>query len=259
MLRSTLQRDQWIILVCLVTVCAIAWWWLLDMSSRASTAGMDAMDMGGMDMTKMAMPAEPPLFATFLMWFVMMVAMMVPSAAPMILIYERFAESTRKAGGALMPTALFALLYLAVWAVFSLAATIAQILLSRAGLIDATSLAIGGRHIAGGLLIAAALYQLSPIKRSCLENCRSPFSFLRREWGPGWRAAARLGIKHGIYCVGCCWLLMSLLFVGGVMNLAWVAILAVIILVEKVAPLPHVTRVAAAGGALFAGIYLLLF
>lgn len=203
-------------------------------------------------------PAKPRFAPTFLMWLVMMVAMMLPSAAPMILLYGRFAESARSAGGALMPTALFATLYLVVWAAFSLLASAVQLLLSATGWVDLASMAIGSRPIAGGLLIAAALYQLTPAKRACLDNCRSPLGFLRREWGPGWGNAVRLGLKHGAYCVGCCWLLMSLLFVGGVMNLAWVAVLALIVLVEKVAPMPQVSRWLIAIAAFTGGGYLLL-
>lgn len=260
-LGHILTRDQWIVLACLAAVCALAWWWLVGMqggAAAADMAGMAEMDMSGMDMSGMAMPAEPQFAPTVLMWFIMMVAMMLPSAAPMILLYQRFANGARQSGGDLMPTALFALLYLVVWAGFSVLASVAQLALSRAGLVDAVSMAIGSRHIAGGLLVAAALYQVTPAKRACLDNCRSPFSFLRREWGPGWGSAVRLGLKHGAYCVGCCWLLMSLLFVGGVMNLAWVAVLALIVLIEKVAPAPDLSRGVIAVAALLGGIYLLL-
>jgi predicted metal-binding membrane protein len=256
-----LSRDQWIVLACLAIVCALAWWWLAGMQEHATDAqmsGMAGMDMPGMDMSGMVMPAEPQFVPTALMWFIMMVAMMLPSTAPMILLYQRFAHATRRAGGALMPTALFALLYLVVWAGFSALASIAQIALSRAGLVDAVSMAVGSRNVAGELLIAAAIYQLTPAKRACLDNCRSPISFLQREWGPGRANAVRLGLKHGVYCVGCCWLLMSLLFVGGVMNLAWVAVLALIVLIEKVAPAPDVSRWAIAIAALGGGMYLLL-
>jgi predicted metal-binding membrane protein len=259
--KIVLMRDQWIVLGCLLASCALAWWWLIDVqaSGRAhDMPEMDGMEMSGMDMGAMALSASPQFGPTFLMWFIMMIAMMLPSAAPMVLLYQRFADGARRSGGGLMPTALFALLYLAVWGGFSLLASAAQVALSDAGVVDMAGMAIGSSRIAGGLLIAAALYQLTPAKRACLENCRSPLSFLRREWAPGWSNAIRLGLKHGAYCVGCCWLLMSLLFVGGVMNLAWIAIIALIVLIEKVTPAPAVTRWAIAAAALGGGIYLLL-
>jgi len=224
-------------------------------------SNMPGMDMG-MAMPGMPSSAPPPMLTlagtTFLMWLNMMVAMMLPSAAPMILLYERFAAQARSAGGALLPTGLFAGLYVAVWAAFSAVATAAQLYLSHIGVVDAASMAIGDRRLAGALLLATALYQLTPAKRACLDNCRSPLSFLRREWGPGWGSAVRLGLKHGAYCVGCCWLIMALLFVGGVMNLAWVALLTLIVLLEKLAPAPNVTRYAIAAATFLGGFYLLL-
>jgi predicted metal-binding membrane protein len=263
-LKALLQRERWIVLACLAVICLSGWWYLVSLkgSGMAMDGGMameGTMDMAGMEGMPMPAPSLTASFgATFLMWFIMMVAMMIPSAAPMILLYERFAGGARAAGGALLPTGLFAALYLAVWAGFSLLATAAQLILSHVGVVDAASLAIGDRRLAGALLIAAALYQLTPAKRACLDNCRSPLSFLQREWGPGWSSAVRLGLKHGAYCVGCCWLLMTLLFVGGVMNLAWIAVLAVIVLAEKVAPAPEFTRYAIAAAAGAGGVYLLI-
>jgi predicted metal-binding membrane protein len=236
----------------------MAWMWLfqtgLEMRAADQAAvatpdmsGMAGMNMAGMpDMPGMAMggppaalaPAGPAyLFSAFAMWLLMMVAMMLPSAAPMILLYERFAKGVKRQGRALAPTFLFAATYLGVWAGFSLLAAAVQFLLVQSGLISAMGLALGSRRIAGLLLIAAGLYQLTPLKRACLAACRSPLSFLTRLWRPGWAGALRLGFAHGLYCLGCCWLLMALLFVGGVMNLAWVAALAILVLIEKVAPI----------------------
>jgi predicted metal-binding membrane protein len=152
------------------------------------------------------------------------------------LLYGRLARGARAQGAALAPTAIFAVVYLAAWAAFSLAAAIAQWLLVRSGLVSELTLAFGDRRIGGALLIAAGLYQMTPLKRTCLESCRSPMSFLMRLWRPSWAGAARLGLAHGLYCLGCCALLMALLFVFGVMNLAWVAALALFVLIEKVLP-----------------------
>lgn len=260
MLKAVLLRDRWVVAAALALMSLLGWWWLVRMNQHdVAMTGSVSMDMpmGDDAMPRSTASIMTTVGATFLMWFDMMVAMMLPSAAPMILLYERFAEQTRKAGGALLPTILFAGLYLAVWAAFSVVATVAQLYLAGIGLVDVASLAFGDRRIAGALLIAAALYQLTPAKRACLDNCRSPLGFLRREWGPGWSSAVRLGLKHGAYCVGCCWLIMALLFVGGAMNLAWVAVLALIVLVEKLAPAPDVARIAIAVGALLGGLYLL--
>lgn len=172
------------------------------------------------------------LAGAFTMWLLMMVAMMLPSASPMILLYAKVAGR-----GALPPTLVFAGVYLGLWAAFSLLAAEAQALLVGAGLISAVSLRAGDGRIAGALLVLAGLYQLTPIKQACLGACRAPFMFLTRLWRPGLAGALRLGARHALYCLGCCWALMALLFVGGVMSLAWVAVLAVIVLIEKLFPI----------------------
>lgn len=189
----------------------------------------------------MAMAAAPGevwaaayLLPAFAMWALMMVAMMLPSAAPMILLYSRVAR--RGGGSALALTSAFLLAYLMVWTGFSAAAALAQALLVSSGLVDSIALSVGDRRIAGGLLILAGLYQLTPLKQSCLDKCRSPVSFIMRLSRPGLNGALRLGVAHGVYCLGCCWVLMLLLFVGGVMNLAWIAALALVVLAEKLAP-----------------------
>jgi predicted metal-binding membrane protein len=131
---------------------------------------------------------------------------------------------------------MFAGLYLAVWGGFSAVAALIQWALVNSGAISNMGLAFGDSRVAGALLVAAGLYQLTPLKHACLEKCRSPLSFLMRLWRPGLVGAARLGLTHGIYCLGCCAMLMALLFVFGVMNLAWVALLAVAVLIEKAVP-----------------------
>jgi predicted metal-binding membrane protein len=169
------------------------------------------------------------------MWLLMMVAMMLPSASPMILFYNRFARRSgmRHAAAAV---AWFVSAYVAIWAIFSLLAAALQAMLISAGAVSAMALAFGDRRLAGALLLLAGLYQLSPLKRSCLASCRSPLDFLMRLWRPGTVGALRLGMTHGLYCLGCCWALMLLLFVGGVMNLAWIASLALLVAAEKLAP-----------------------
>ncbi|MBA3896687.1 MAG: DUF2182 domain-containing protein [Sphingomonadaceae bacterium] len=202
----------------------------------------------------MAMPADPlgapALIAAFVMWALMMVAMMLPSALPMILTHARLSRGA-------VPAGLFALCYVAVWTAASLVAALAQQSLVARGALGPMTLALGDRRIAGALLIAAGLYQLTPLKRRCLDNCRSPLAFLMRGWRPGIAGTLRLGLSHGLYCLGCCWLLMALLFAGGVMNLAWVALLAGIVLIEKVAPRGVPVAQAVGGLAIAAGVALI--
>lgn len=171
----------------------------------------------------------------FLMWAIMMVGMMVPTAVPMTLIYAGVVRKETRRGSVVPPTLVFVVGYIAVWTLFSAAATLAQWGFDRAALLSpmmvATSPAIGA-----ALLIAAGLYQMTPFKQGCLRHCRSPAHFLSGHWRPGVAGAFRLGVVHGAYCLGCCGFLMGLLFVGGVMNLLWIAAIAVFVLLEKVIP-----------------------
>ena len=172
---------------------------------------------------------------TFAMWAVMMVGMMVPSAAPMSLLFASVARKARAQGSAVAPTFVFVAGYVAVWTLFSVGATALQWGLERAALLspmlESTSPAFGG-----ALLAAAGLYQFTPWKDACLEHCRAPALFFAAQWREGALGAFRMGATHGAYCLGCCWLLMGLLFFGGVMNLFWVAGIALFVLLEKLAP-----------------------
>ena len=169
------------------------------------------------------------MWLVFVMWMVMMIAMMLPSASPMLMC-ARIAMG--RGAAALLKVWLFAAGYMIVWTLFSAVATIAQTALQNASLLsDALRVAPS----AGGLiLIVAGLYQFSPLKTRCLSHCRSPISFFTTQWRDGAIGAVAMGIRHGSYCVGCCWPLMLLLFVAGVMNLLWVAAISVLVLVEKV-------------------------
>jgi predicted metal-binding membrane protein len=158
----------------------------------------------------------------------------------------------------LAPTSIFAGAYLAVWGGFSALAALAQWLLVRSGAVSEMNLAFGNQRVCGVLLIAAGLYQATPLKRACLQNCRSPMSFLMRFWRPGWAGAARLGLTHGTYCLGCCALLMALLFVFGVMNLVWVAALALFVLAEKVLPVGPPVGIAAGVVSTLIGLVMVL-
>ena len=204
-----------------------------------------APDMPGMDMGAMAMAPGQTTWglATWAlmiaMWWIMMIAMMAPSATPAILLYalvHRHALSQGQVPDKLAPTGAFAAGYIVVWLGFSVAAAALHWTLERYGIVSAIMMGSQNRWFSAAVLIAAGLYQLSPLKNVCLSHCRAPASFLSRHWRPNALGALRLGTMHGAYCVGCCWLLMLLLFVGGVMNLLWIAALAILVLVEKVLP-----------------------
>lgn len=266
-LDAVLRRQRWITVGGLLLLAALAWTYLatgagLGMPARemaqvslfphraAGPAAMDmgGMDMGGMDMSGMDMsgmgapspPAwTPALWAlTVAMWWTMMVAMMTPSATPAILLYGFVQRQAAKRGqgDGLAPTAAFAAGYLLVWLAFSLAAAGLQWGLTRLDLVSAATMASQSRWLSAGVLGAAGLYQLSPLQDRCLRHCRSPASFLSRHWRPGAAGAVMLGVFHGAYCVGCCWLLMGLLFVGGIMNLVWIAALTLLVMAQKVVP-----------------------
>jgi predicted metal-binding membrane protein len=165
--------------------------------------------------------------------------MMTPSAAPTILLYARVHRHTLAQGQVqdnLAPTGAFAAGYLLVWLGFAVAAAALHWVLERAGLVSAMIMGAQNRWLSGAVLIAAGLYQLSPLKNICLAHCRTPASFLSRHWRPHALGALQLGAIHGAYCVGCCWMLMALLFVGGIMNLAWITALAILVLIEKALP-----------------------
>ena len=175
------------------------------------------------------------LLLLFAMWAVMMTGMMLPSAAPTLLIYAGVIRKSPDSERAQAHVYAFAGGYLLIWTVFSLAATVLQRLLARWLLLSPMMESRG--WLGGTLLIVAGLYQITPFKRSCLESCRSPAAFIAAHWQRGITGAFRLGMAHGLFCLGCCWALMLLLFVGGVMNLWWIAALTIFVLLEKLAPL----------------------
>ena len=170
-----------------------------------------------------------------LMWAVMMVAMMVPSAIPMTLVYAAVARKAAREGRQVAPASMFVLGYLVVWLLFALAATAAQMSLGRLSLLT-PAIASASPVLGGSLLIGAGVYELTPYKHACLAHCRAPAHFIAQHWRAGFTGALRMGLALGAYCLGCCWILMGLLFVGGVMSLAWVAAIATFILLEKTVP-----------------------
>jgi predicted metal-binding membrane protein len=228
------RRDLFLILGCVTIITALAWLYLFRLNNEMAgpAANMDSMMAMGMSMNMRWTASQ--VFLTFLMWAVMMVGMMGPSAAPMFLVFAA-AQARRSGGGASISAGLFALGYVAVWTLFSAFAAIAQWRLHEATFIS-ESMVVTSARLGGAVLIVAGIYQLSPWKNECLVHCRSPLNFLVAHWRDGKAGALRMGASHGVYCLGCCWALMCVLFSVGVMNLVWVAALAVVVLVEKVAP-----------------------
>ena len=168
----------------------------------------------------------------FMMWAVMMAAMMLPSAAPVLLAFLELNHRRQKAAQPLVPAGIFVGGYLAAWTAYSAVATLAQWGLHKAALLS-PAMAATSPALNGGLLLAAGIFQWTPLKRACLQRCRSPLSFLMSEWRNGASGAFVMGLRHGSYCLGCCWILMALLFVAGVMNLFWVIAIALFVMTEK--------------------------
>jgi predicted metal-binding membrane protein len=233
LLAALLARDRAIVAGSLAFVIILAWAYLL----AGAGVGMETMDMGGGQL--MVMAPEWTLgygLVVFLMWAVMMVAMMLPSAAPVTLLIAAIARKRREAGGTPgMSTAPFVLGYLAVWFAFAATATLLQWRLDAAGLLSET-MALASMVVAGSVLVVAGIYQWTPLKQACLRHCRSPLQFLMHHWQDGAFGALASGARHGAFCFGCCWMLMVLLFVGGIMNLAWIGGIALLVLIEKTMP-----------------------
>ena len=232
LVEKALRRDRVLVVSGLLLVVVLCWAYLL------TGAGM-MQEMGDMLMPMSSGPwTLGRAVLIVVMCAVMMAAMMLPSAAPMILLYAAIARRGSMQGGKASASASFASGYTAVWAAFSLAAAALQYGMEKAALLSpmmkTTSLAL-----AGMVLIAAGLYQWTPLKQACLRHCRSPLDFITSHWRPGRAGAFLMGLRHGAYCVGCCWLLMLLLFVGGVMNFAWISGLALFVLIEKLVPAGH--------------------
>ena len=244
-LESVLKRDRAVVLAGIVCVAGLAWAYMAFL----------AFSMGGMD-TSMAMARWQAWTVTdfglmFLMWAIMMIAMMVPTAAPMLLLFATVNRQRREKRQPYVPTGVFLAGYVLVWCAFAVAATVANWALHVNSLLTSMMGGSTSDYLGGALLIAAGAFQWSNLKYVCLTHCRSPLSFLMNDWREGHKGALLMGLRHGFYCVGCCWVLMALLFVLGVMNLLWIAALAGFVLLEKVAPARfHISRMS---GLLLAG------
>jgi predicted metal-binding membrane protein len=259
---SLLRRDRIVTILALALLTALAWSYLLWLSAD--------MFMGGMDMSGLRMipsgrglmaPAHPwramEFAFVFIMWTVMMVGMMMPSAVPMILMYVGMGRRAEPNGAPLVATVWFVTGFLLIWAAFSLLATLVQWALERTALLD-FAMASTNNVLGGLVFVAAGTYQWTRLKDTCLAHCHEPFAFLIRHGGYRRDAlgSVMLGLRYGAYCVGCCWVLMALLFVGGVMNVLWIVLLALFISLEKVTSLGR--RIAPIAGIILiaAGVWL---
>lgn len=247
---SLAGRDRAAIVVSLLGMTGLAWLYLI-VGAAAMTGGS-----GSMDLAVLRPWSVMDAFLVFLMWSVMMVGMMVPSVAPTTMIYAAVARKAAREGSIVAPTATFVAGYVFMWTLFSALATLAQWGLESAALLSpmmvATSPALGA-----GLLIAAGVYQITPAKAACVRHCRSPAHFISEHWRAGTSGALRMGVEHGAFCLGCCWLLMGLLFLGGVMNLLWIALIAGFVLVEKLIPHGRMAGRLSGGAMILVGLGLL--
>jgi predicted metal-binding membrane protein len=230
-IEAVLKRDRTIVMLGLGLVTALSWFYMFHLARE-----MQGMDMG----MEMAMPRIQPWAAfdfvlMFVMWSVMMVAMMVPSAASLVLLYAGINRRRAEGQDPLVSTTVFLLGYLVVWCGFSAVATLAQWGLHTTALLS-PMMASSSPILGGVMLLAAGIFQWTPLKHACLARCRSPLGYLMTEWRDGPGGAFLMGLKHGNYCTVCCWALMSLMFVAGVMSLFWMAVIAGFVLLEKVAP-----------------------
>ncbi len=252
-----LRRDRAVVVAALVIVIALSWIWIVT----GAGTGMDAVEMTRMPRDMVMTPATWTLayaVLMFAMWWVMMVAMMLPSAAPVLLIFARVSRQQGGTARLWTPTGCFAAGYLVVWGGFSVAAAALQWALEGSGLLSAMMVTTT-TWLGAAILVGAGLWQFAPLKQVCLRYCRSPIGFLTAHWRPGAAGALRMGLQHGAHCLGCCWFLMALLFFGGVMNLWWIGGLAAYVLVEKVLPTGHRFSYAIGVALIAWGAYLLVF
>ena len=259
-LERLLQRDRQIVVVALASVAALAW--------IVTISGL-GMEMNAFEMSRISWPAVSGHdtsmsrsgttynFVLLAMWWVMMVAMMLPSAAPTILLAAALNRRSTSDNPPFGSATFFTAGYFLAWFLFSLAAVAAQLVLERHGLLS-TMMHSSSNYLTAGLLLAAGIWQFSPIKHACLRHCRSPVEFITRHRRPGNSGALVMGLHHGTYCLGCCWFLMALLFVGGVMNLYWIAGLALFVLIEKLSAYGIWFSRVTGAGFIFVGTVLLV-
>lgn len=230
-----LQRPRLVLGIALAAVIGLSWayliWMAADMATQSGATIAHCAAMPGMTSSSAAY-----VWWLFVMWAVMGIAMMLPTALPLVGLYQKMHAGRHPGVPTTGPTLNLIHGYLLAWFGFGAAAALAQWGLEHAGMLTPVMGEVKSPAVAGAVLIGAGVFQLSPLKLMCLSKCRSPLSFLMTKWRDGSRGALRMGLEHGSHCLGCCWALMLVMFVVGVMNLVWMAVLTVVMLAEKVAP-----------------------
>lgn len=223
------RRDLFALFTALTMLAAVGWWYVVILSR----------DMAIMNSSMSTMGVKPwaasDFLMMFIMWTIMMIAMMVPTAMRSFLIFSRITAQQAKRGRSFVSGYWFAAGYIVIWTVFSIAATGLQWGLDQAALLS-SRMVVYSPFVGAMIFILAGAWQFTPLKNACLTHCRSPLVFLSQNFRAGKFGALSLGLRHGLYCLGCCWVLMGLLFVGGVMNLAWILAITIFVLVEKLLP-----------------------
>ncbi len=245
-------RDRVLVSTCIVLTVALAWAYLVRLAQQMAPAMAYGTAMAAMGMTMDAPWTSVDVLLTFVMWVVMMVGMMAGAAAPVLLLFAG-ARARHGERGVPLSVLMFGLGYLTVWVGFSACAALAQWALHETAMLSSV-MAASSPRLAGTILVAAGAYQLTPLKHACLAHCRSPLGFLMTTWRDGRLGAMQMGLRHGAYCLGCCWALMCVLFVVGVMNLGWVIALTGFVLLEKVGPAGIVVSRLAGAAMIGAGL-----
>ena len=268
--ESFIQRDKIITIIAIAILVGATFTYTvlgvgMNMSAIQMTPGLGQSQMSMPNMSAMKnMAATPAVWSfnysvlMFFMWWTMMIAMMLPSASPMILLYTALIRRTKKAKSIIPQATSFICGYLLAWAAFSLFAAALQSQLELRDWMSPMMMEATNIYLAAGILIAAGVYQLTPLKTVCLEKCRQPASFLANYKNTWVNSPLRIGLVHGFYCVGCCWFLMGLLFFGGIMNLYWIVGLIIFVAIEKLHEKGIIFGKILGGGAIVSGIAFLI-
>ena len=268
--ESFIQRDKVITIIAIAILVGATFTYTvlgvgMNMSAIQMTPGLGQSQMSMPNMNGMKnMAATPAVWSfnysvlMFFMWWTMMIAMMLPSASPMILLYTALIRRTKKTKSIIRQVTSFICGYLLAWAAFSLFAAALQSQLELRDWMSPMMMEATNIYLAAGILIAAGVYQLTPLKTVCLEKCRQPASFLANYKNTWVNSPLRIGLVHGFYCVGCCWFLMGLLFFGGIMNLYWIVGLIIFVAIEKLHEKGIIFGKILGGGAIVSGIAFLI-
>ena len=246
-LKAALKRDRLVVLAGVLVVAWLAWSYTLYVAWDSGNLGNGAAITRSMEMPNMAAWQAADWGVMFAMWAVMMAAMMTPTAAPMVLLFASVNRRRLEQQQPYVSSMVFLSGYLVVWVGFAAGATIGNWALHTHALMSSMMGSSTSAVLGGSLLLAAGIFQWAPLKDVCLSRCRTPWGFIMSYWREGRSGALLMGLRHGTLCVGCCWMLMALLFVLGVMNLVWIAALAAFVLLEKAAPMG---KIVSRGGGL---------